>query len=80
MIELEKGVVKLADDLFFRKGGIYMLSLYCCDREFTELEEGRRKDFHDEILKDNLPVEKIAKYTSLSIEQIQGIGKQHTLI
>lgn len=94
MIELEKGIVKLADDLvirpgysfaefkqskyydhqdgiliveledkvyldgrcyyadlFFRNGVIYMLSLCCCDREFTELEEGRRKDFHDEILK-----------------------------
>lgn len=52
-----------------------------------EIEKAKEKAVEEhvlsqvaEMLKDNLPVEKIAKYTSLSIEQIQGIGKQHTLI
>ena len=30
-----------------------------------------------EMLKDNLSVDKIAKYTSLSVEQVQAIAKQH---
>ena len=52
-----------------------------------EIEKAKEKAVEEhvlsqvaEMLKDNLPVEKIAKYTSLSIEQIQAIGKQHTLI
>ncbi|ORT98733.1 hypothetical protein D081_2407 [Anaerovibrio sp. JC8] len=37
--------------LFFRNGAIYMLSLICCDRKFSEIDEPKRKAFHDEILK-----------------------------
>lgn len=52
-----------------------------------EIEKAKKKAVEEhvlsqvvEMLKDNLPVEKIAKYTSLSIEQIRAIGKQHALI
>ncbi len=33
-----------------------------------------------EMLKDNLPVEKIAKYTSLTVDQIKEIGKKNALL
>lgn len=36
--------------LFFRNGKIYMVSLICCDKEFQEKEECKRKALHDEIL------------------------------
>lgn len=36
--------------LFFRNGKIYMVSLICCDKEFSEKEEKKRKILHDEIL------------------------------
>lgn len=36
--------------LFFRNGKIYMVSLICCDKEFSEKDEDKRKIFHDEIL------------------------------
>lgn len=37
-------------NLFFHKGLIYMVSLICCDVEFSELEEPKRKEIHDKIL------------------------------
>jgi len=36
--------------LFFRDGKIYMLSLICCDEEYSEKDESKRKDLHDVIL------------------------------
>ena len=36
--------------LFFRDEMIYMLSLFCCDKEFAEEDEKARKQMHDEIL------------------------------
>ena len=36
--------------LFFRNRKIYMVSLICCDKEFSEKDEGRRKILHDDIL------------------------------
>ena len=36
--------------LFFRNGKIYMVSLICCDKEFSEKEERKRKILHDDIL------------------------------
>lgn len=52
-----------------------------------EIERAKKKAIEEivlsqviEMLKDNLPVERIAKYTSLSIEQIQAIGKRHALV
>jgi len=36
--------------LFFRYGKIYMVSLICCDREFSENDEKGRKVLHDDIL------------------------------
>lgn len=36
--------------LFFRNGKIYMVSLICCDKEFSEKDEGKRKILHDDIL------------------------------
>lgn len=36
--------------LFFRKGRIYMVSLICCDKEFSEKDEDKRKILHDGIL------------------------------
>ena len=37
--------------LFFRNGKIYMISLICCDCEFTPETEYERKELHDEILR-----------------------------
>ena len=36
--------------LFFRNGKIYMVSLICCDKEFSEKNEDKRKLLHDNIL------------------------------
>lgn len=36
--------------LFFRNGKIYMMSLICCDKEFSEKDEDKRKILHDDIL------------------------------
>ena len=36
--------------LFFRNGKIYMVSLICCDKEFSEKDEAKRKKLHDDIL------------------------------
>ena len=36
--------------LFFRNGKIYMVSLICCDKEFSEKDEAKRKILHDDIL------------------------------
>lgn len=36
--------------LLFRKGKIYMVSLMCDDKDFSEIDEYKRKIFHDEIL------------------------------
>ncbi len=36
--------------LFFRNGKIYMVSLICCDKEFSENDEKKRKILHDDIL------------------------------
>lgn len=38
--------------LFFRDGKIYMLSLICCDEEYSEKDESKRKDLHDVILQE----------------------------
>ena len=38
--------------LFFRNNKIYMVSLMCCDYEFSESEEYKRKELHDNILKE----------------------------
>ena len=36
--------------LFFRNGIIYMVSLVCCDEEYSEEDEPKRKELHDRIL------------------------------
>lgn len=36
--------------LFFRNGKIYMVSLICCDKEFSEKDEDKRKMLHDDII------------------------------
>lgn len=36
--------------LFFRDTKIYMVSLICCDEEFSENDEDKRKILHDNIL------------------------------
>ena len=36
--------------LFFRNGKIYMVSLICCDKEFSEKDEAKRKILHDDAL------------------------------
>lgn len=38
--------------LFFRDGKIYMLSLICCEEEYSAKDEPKRKDLHDVILKE----------------------------
>lgn len=46
IIENRKYVVSL----FFRTGKIYMVSLICCDKEYSEIDESKRKVLHDDIL------------------------------
>ena len=36
--------------LFFRNEKIYRVSLICCDKEFLEQDEYKRKELHDDIL------------------------------
>lgn len=36
--------------LFFKDRKIYMVSLICCDEEFSEKDEDKRKILHDDIL------------------------------
>ena len=50
-----------AVDFFFRNGIIYMLSLTCLDRDYTEEDEPKRKELHDEILK-GYGIDGIAEY------------------
>ena len=47
MIDNQEFIVSL----FFRNSKIYMLSLICCDFEFTASDESKRKLIHNEILK-----------------------------
>lgn len=46
IIESKKYIVSL----FFQSGKIYMLSLICCEQDFSENDEYKRKDLHDMIL------------------------------
>lgn len=46
IIEDRKYIVSL----FFRNGTIYMVSLICCEKEFSENDEKKRKILHDDIL------------------------------
>ncbi len=46
MIDNRKYIV----GLFFRNEKIYMVSLICCDKEFSEKDEDKRKILHDDIL------------------------------
>ena len=39
--------------LFFRNQKIYMVSLICCDKEFPEKNEEKRKELHDTILNES---------------------------
>lgn len=41
---------KFIISLFFRENKIYMVSLICCDCEFSDSDESKRKSIHDEIL------------------------------
>ena len=38
-------------EFFFRNGIIHTLSLICLDRDYTEEDEPKRKELHEEILK-----------------------------
>ena len=46
IIENRKYIVSL----FFLNGKIYMLSLICCEQEYSENDECKRKDLHDIVL------------------------------
>ena len=39
-------------NLFFRSGKIYRVALMCCDIEYTEIDEHKRKALHDAILQE----------------------------
>ena len=41
---------KFIVSLFFRNGKIYIVSLICCEQEYSEKNEKERKLLHDEIL------------------------------
>lgn len=52
----EKQVIdsrKYIVSLFFRNGKIYIVSLICCDKEFSEKNEDKRKILHDDILNES---------------------------
>lgn len=38
--------------LFFKDYKIYIVSLICCDKDFSSMEEEKRKRFHDSILEE----------------------------
>lgn len=42
---------KFIISLFFREQKIYMVSLICCDFEFSDSDEPKRKLIHDEFLR-----------------------------
>ncbi len=44
--------MKFIVSLFFKNHKIYMLSLICCEFEFSDSEEPKRKLLHDKILSD----------------------------
>lgn len=44
--------------LFFREKKLYMLSLICCEVDFSEKDEIKRKELHDKILSENNILEK----------------------
>lgn len=44
--------------LFFREKKLYMLSLICCEVDFSEKDEIKRKKLHDKILSENNILEK----------------------
>lgn len=48
--------------LFFRNGKIYMVSLICCDKEFSQKDAVKRKKFHDDILNE-LGINQNKEYT-----------------
>ena len=48
IIENRKYIVSL----FFRNGKIYMVSLICCEQEYSENDECKRKDLHDIVLQE----------------------------
>lgn len=48
--------------LLFRDGKIYMVSLVCCDKEFSEKDEYKRKKLHDDILRE-LGINQKKEYT-----------------
>lgn len=43
---------KFIISLFFREHKIYMVSFICCDFEFSDSDEPKRKLIHDEILRE----------------------------
>lgn len=47
------GVNNFIVSFFFRNGILYMLSMICIDIDLSFEEEIKRKQFHDEILKNN---------------------------
>lgn len=49
--------------LFFRDGRIYIMSLICCDRKFSEKDEDKRKILHDDILLDELGIKEQKEYS-----------------
>lgn len=48
--------------LFFRNGKIYMVSLICCDKEFSQKDAVKRKNIHDDILNE-LGINQNKEYT-----------------
>ena len=45
-----------------RDGKIYMVSLICCDEEFSEKDEDKRKALHDDVLNE-LGINQQMKYS-----------------
>ncbi len=58
----------------------YMTLALEIEKEKKKAVEERNFAAAIEMLKDNLPVEKVAKYTSLTIDQIKEIGKKNALL
>ena len=62
-----------------KKGDFLMWEQIICEREEAAAKEAARAAAI-EMIKDKLALEKIAKYTKLTIEQVQAIGKKEALL
>lgn len=54
---------KYTVSLFFRDEKIYIISLICCDKKYSENDEFKRKILHDDILLNELRIKEQKEYS-----------------